>query len=107
MLDVSGTVVVRTEQGAGRIDAEGHRIVFELEDPAALGAVSSRRALGTLAGGLDRVGLVLEVRGGGRRLLQAGSGVRPGLVDRLLRLQHVRLSKRLVTRAALRGHTWR
>lgn len=105
MLEVSGTLVVRTEQGAGRIDADGRRIVLELDDSAALGAVPSKRALGALAGNLDRAGLVLEVRSSGRRLLQAGNGVRPGLVGRLLRLQHVRLSTRLVAGAALRRHT--
>lgn len=106
MLDVFGTVEIEFGVGRGRLVADGHHLVLDVEEPSTLIGVLDLRSLRTLAVGLARAGFTLDVRSGERLLLCAGCDARPGIVSRLLRTQRVRISPRFALRSALgRGHS--
>lgn len=101
MLDVVGNVEIEFGGSRGRLVADEQRFVLHVDEPSALVGVVDLRSARTLAAGLARAGLTLDVRSGDRLLLLAGRDAKTGLVSRVLRLPGVRLSLRFALRSAL------
>lgn len=101
MLDVVGHVEIEFGGSRGRLVADGHRFVLDVDEPSVLIGVLELRSLRALAAALARGGFTLDVRSGDRRLLLAGHEAMTGILGRLLHLPPVKLDLRFAARSAL------
>jgi hypothetical protein len=91
---VEGALSLEVDGSTARLTAEGARVRVDAADPDRLLASGSPAALRAAASLLAALGVTVDVTSRGRTLIVLGGGVRPSVLARLLRLDHVAIPLR-------------